>query len=319
MLLTFLPLWAGTRDGGSALWVLAEPAALTVLMYTAARWSPPRAAVWSVAWLCTALALMMFRLFEGSVWETLAAGASWCVPGLALVVLAAYQRGQERRRFDAVAAARREQRLELAHDLHDFAAHDISEVVAQAQAGRMVLAVGDDRVAALLERIEKAGLRALDSMDRTVRLLRASDSAALAPVGGAADIAALVLRFNRVGSPVAVLDERLSRPVGREAGAVAYRLVSEALTNVRRHAVGAENVYVGLDDGGGLLAVAVADDGRRRSRGGRRTSSGLGLPGLAARVEALGGEFAAGPREGGGWRVEARIPSRRLHTEGVTT
>lgn len=298
-----------------ASWVLVEPAALTVLLYAAARWSRPRPAAIASAAVLAALVSMMFRFIDGLWWEPLAAGAAWSFPALALGSLAVYQRSQERLRERAVARARSEQRRELAHDLHDFAAHDVSEVVARAQAGRAVLASGDERVAALLERIEQAGLRALGSMDRTVGLLRGPGEADAAPPGGIGDIAGLVDRFNEAGSPTARLDDRLTGPVGRENGAVAHRLVSEALTNVRRHASGAAEVRVELRESGRSVTVAVADDGRGGPRRRHRPPSGLGLAGLAARVEALDGTLTAGPDESGGWRVEARLP--RTASEGA--
>lgn len=298
-----------------ASWVLVEPAALTVLLYAAARWSRPRPAAFAASAVLAALVSMMFRFVDGLWWEPLAAGAAWSFPALALGALALYQRSQARLRERAVAEARSEQRRELAHDLHDFAAHDVSEVVARAQAGRTVLAGGDERVAALLERIERAGLRALSSMDRTVGLLRGPGEADAAPPGGIGDIVGIVDRFNEAGSPKARLENRLTGPVGRETGAVAHRLVSEALTNVRRHASGAAEVRVELRGSDRFVTVAIVDDGRPGSRKRRRPPSGLGLAGLGARVEALDGTLTAGPGESGGWRVEARLP--RPASEGA--
>ncbi|GAB3995368.1 hypothetical protein GCM10029992_12430 [Glycomyces albus] len=298
-------------------WVLIEPAALTALVYPAARWARPRAAVGAVAVVLAALVFMMFRFLDGLWWEPLAAGALWSIPALAAAALAIYQRAQERLRERAVAEARREQRLELAHDLHDFAAHDISEVVAQAQAGRVTLAGRDERVATLLERIERAGLRALSSMDRTVGLLRGPGDADTAPPGGVDRIAELVDRFNEAGSPTARLEDDLTGPVDRDTGAVAHRLVSEALTNVRRHASGAAEVRVELRESGRFLTVAVTDDGRPGPRRRHRARSGLGLTGLTARVEALGGTLTAGPVERGGWSVEAQLPTSDFEPEGA--
>ncbi|MFC4337859.1 sensor histidine kinase [Salininema proteolyticum] len=291
-----------------SVWVLAEPVLLAVAAYCSARWSSSaRAAGWAVAATCAASGMVILRFSDLSVRETVLAAVIWALLPAAFAGAAWYQRLQGLRRRRAVAEARRAQRLELAHDLHDFAAHDISEVVAQAQAGRMVLPLDDPRVADLLERIESAGLRALGSMDRTVRLLRETEEVDVSPVRGVADLPGLVERFNAAGRPRAVFDSRLCGEVGREAGAVIHRLVTEALTNVRRHAPDAAEVSVALEESEGMLSAVVSDDGRaRRPRG--RSSSGSGLAGLSDRVEALGGTFRAGPREGGGWLVEARIP-----------
>nr|WP_255671818.1 ATP-binding protein [Glycomyces amatae] len=236
----------------------------------------------------------------------LAASALWLVPALAVGTAAWYLRWSAAERGRAVERAREEQRLGLAGELHDFVAHDVSEIVARAQAGRMVLAGGDPKLTVLLEQIEAAGVRALESMDRTVHMLRVD--ASRQPVGGLDDIDALARRFAASGDAEVVVDRRLRGGAGRENGAVAYRAVVEALTNVRRHAPAAATVTIEIAEDDGWLLVAVADDGRAAPRSGPRASGGLGLPGMAERVGRLGGTVEAGPREPRGWRVAVRLP-----------
>lgn len=95
-----------------------------------------------------------------------------------------------------------------------------------------------------------------------------------------------------------------------EVQAAAFRVVQEALTNVRRHAADATEITVGLRRDGGRLEVSVADDGRGgtqlpdAARGG-----GFGLVGLKERVTALGGELHAGPLPGHGWEIRALLPA----------
>jgi signal transduction histidine kinase len=238
----------------------------------------------------------------------------WLLPAAIAVAVALYLRRLSADRRRAVADARREQRLDLANDLHDFVAHDISEIVAQAQAGRMVLAADRPDLVKLLERIETAGVRALGSMDRTLDLLRDPGDAARAPVGGVDDLESLVERFNQGGGPVAVLDLRLTAPVPRETGAVVHRAVTEALTNIRRHAPTAANVALTLSDEDGDLWLTVDDDGRGTPKSASRASSGLGLAGMAERAQSLGGRLDAGPREPAGWRIELRIPLAEKET-----
>jgi signal transduction histidine kinase len=90
--------------------------------------------------------------------------------------------------------------------------------------------------------------------------------------------------------------------------ATAYFVVSEALTNVARHA-GSERARVALTitdliPGGRTLDVTVADDGT----GGASVTSGTGLQGLADRVALLDGTFDVVSPEGEGTLVRARIP-----------
>ncbi|WP_280235286.1 sensor histidine kinase [Nocardia cyriacigeorgica] len=296
-------------------WILLEPLLLMVFVYLPVRWSPPRAAFGACA-PALAIALSVQRYMPGgeTVWSLFASSLLWLLPGIAAGGVGFYQRYREDERRRAIAEARHEQRVDLAADLHDFVAHDVSEIVAQAQAARMVLAAGDPRLDAALTRIEKAGLRALASMDHTVHMLRDSGEAARTPVGGLADLPELAERFGG-----AHLDVRLElgevADIPREPAAVAYRVVVEALTNVRRHAASASTVdiHVAIHDDG--LRVVVTDDGAGdgESRRPNRKHSGLGLPGLTQRVQSLRGTLTAGPRPPRGWSLTAHIPLEGRH------
>lgn len=290
----------------TTLWMLLEPAALPVLVYLALRWCPPRTALSAAGLVGLAAALSVQRYAQsGRLWEQVAASAMWLIPSLVAGLVAWYLRGLEADRRRAVEDARRRQRLDLAGDLHDFVAHDVSEIVAQAQAGRMVLGGSDPRVDELLERIEAAGLRALTSMDHTVHMLH---DPGRSPTGGLTDLPEVAARFDAVGPATVSLDMPDVEGVGRETGAVAHRIVVEALTNVRRHAPQATAVELALHCGEDLLLVTVTDDGSGDSPPRSRGDSGLGLPGLTERVEALGGSLEAGPHSPRGWRLTARLP-----------
>jgi signal transduction histidine kinase len=89
----------------------------------------------------------------------------------------------------------------------------------------------------------------------------------------------------------------------------AYRVVQEALTNVRRHAGPIRSVEVSVARRDGSLEVEVTDDGRGASTLlSKRVTGGHGLVGMRERVVAAGGRLTAGPRQGGGWRVHALFP-----------
>jgi signal transduction histidine kinase len=87
----------------------------------------------------------------------------------------------------------------------------------------------------------------------------------------------------------------------------AYRIVTEALSNVVRHA-GAGRAEVGLGVSGAALHVEITDDGVgvAAERGGR----GLGLSAMAERAAELGGTFEVRARDGGGTRVAVCLPLR---------
>jgi signal transduction histidine kinase len=85
----------------------------------------------------------------------------------------------------------------------------------------------------------------------------------------------------------------------------AYRIVSEALTNVTRHAA-ATTCRVALTVGAADLAIEVVDDGRGI---GADVVAGVGLRSLRERVEELGGRYEVGCPPERGTRVRAWLPT----------
>ncbi|MFF4384341.1 sensor histidine kinase [Kitasatospora sp. NPDC001547] len=267
---------------------------------------------WCVAgaWTaCGAVALWpsRFTVFEGPV-AALTLFGFGSMLSLPAVLTGLYLRGLDAGRRKAVAEARRAQRLELAHDLHDFVAHDVSGMVAQAQAGAYLAGIDPARAAEMFQRIEQAGQRALASLDRTVQLLRSEENGGRGPQPGLAELAEVAERFTATGGTEVRL-ELPEEPVPREVEGTVHRIVVESLTNVRRHAPGAREVEIRARRSGGRLELTVTNDGRAPGPAGRpRRGGGSGLPGLAARVEALGGSLEAGPHEREAWRVTAVLP-----------
>ncbi|WP_277817360.1 histidine kinase [Streptomyces sp. JS01] len=196
--------------------------------------------------------------------------------------------------------------------MHDFVAHDISGIVVQAQAARFVAATDPAHAVLALERIEKAGLSALAAMDRTVRMLHGPEAAATEPLPDVSQLHLLVENFTVAGATEAHLDlphpvtERLSR----EAGSVAYRIVVEGLTNIRRHAPDASRATVAFTPTATTVEIRITND-RGAGPSARRAprSGGLGLPALTEHAQALGGTLAAGPHGDGGWQLTAVLPA----------
>jgi signal transduction histidine kinase len=86
-----------------------------------------------------------------------------------------------------------------------------------------------------------------------------------------------------------------------------YRIVQEALTNVRKHAGPGATAAVTLHYGPGEALITVADNGTGMSVR-NNGPAGHGLAGMRDRVGLYGGTLTAGPRAGGGFEVAARLP-----------
>ncbi|MEV0407702.1 histidine kinase [Actinoallomurus sp. NPDC050550] len=214
------------------------------------------------------------------------------------------------RRRAAFEAVRRGERLELARELHDSAAHHMTGVVLQAQAARIAARRGAATLDDTLAGIETAATEALVSMRQVIGLLRdADDAAGLAP--GPEGLTELVDRFAARGPAV-----RLHLPDGPpdpawppQVTTTVYRVVQESLTNITRYASGAREVTVALAHDRRDITVEVTDDAPPAGAPRFPHSGGHGLVGMRERVEALGGTLDAGPRPRAGWSVRATLPA----------
>lgn len=286
-------------------WMLLEPVALAVLVAVMARWARVAAVAATLAPMI-AFSVLVLRYSPSST-ESWSSGAVaiglWA--GMATVSAAAgvVLRLLARARDAAAEAAAHLRQLAVAHDLHDYVAHDISEVVALAQSARFA---NREEHAELLEQIERAGQRSLASLDRTVGALRGdtrdSDSSDLAA------LRALVRRFQETRGATLRLDgdwtsfDDLPAP----ARSLVARTVTESLTNLRRHAAPATSAVLVLARRDDRLEVDVTDAGPR----GPVPGPASGLAALEARAREAGGDLRWGP-EGDGWRVSLTLPLPR--------
>jgi signal transduction histidine kinase len=299
-------LLAVPGDGGGG---LVEQAALWWLLLLGVR-TLPRWRSWVAVILITAAMAV-----EPMRWGR--AGPFFTFVGvlIATMVVAAglYLRGLDERRDRAVVDVRRAERLQLARELHDFVAHHVTGIVVGAQAAQVVAARDPQRALASLSTIEAAGLETLASMRRLVGMMREEgDGAATQPGADGAALRELVAGFSRTGPPVRFRADDAIDHAPPDVALSAHRIVLEALTNVRRHAVGVSRVDVDVRRTAGGLLIVVRDDGRGSNghpagpRGG--AGGGFGLIGLTERADAVGGRFSAGPHAAGGWEVTALLP-----------
>ncbi|GIJ49538.1 hypothetical protein Val02_64240 [Virgisporangium aliadipatigenens] len=289
----------------SGSWGLAETIGLLIVLGLVVRWGPTPGAVVAggIVWL--AISLMPLRSGVDDTYiifgmlQSMIAGAVGV--GAGYLRITAYARDRQ------VATIRAEQRAEFARDLHDFIAHHVTGIVVQAQGAKFIAESDPARVITALEQIERAGAETMTAMRRMVGVLRTAGDAPLAPLAGVGDLGPLVEGFTASGGPpVRLYVDGALEALPVEVTTSAYRVVMEALTNVRQHGQGVTAVDVSLRRTDDWLMVRVADNGTPFVRAGDR--KGFGLVGLGERVEAVGGRLRAGPGIGRGWVVDAALP-----------
>jgi signal transduction histidine kinase len=212
-------------------------------------------------------------------------------------------------RAQAAAQAGMAERLRIARELHDSVAHSIGIIAIQAGSGRRVFDARPDEARDALATIEATSRETLSGLRRMVKGLRNADpepgpgQAPLDPAPGLGGIERLAAVTLDAGVQVDV-DWHVSRqPLPADVDASAFRIIQEAVTNVVRHA-GTGQCRVSINQQDGHLSIEVTDSGR----GGSGAGTGYGITGMRERAALLGGDFSAGPRPGGGFRVTARLP-----------
>ena len=215
------------------------------------------------------------------------------------VALAGRNAALQRQAEQAAAA----ERARIARELHDIVAHHLSVIVLQAAGAR----ASGKAAGSALEKIENSGRQALAETRRLLGVLRDTDEeTGLAPQPGISELDTLADSVRAAGLPVNLVIDGDPAAVPAAVDVSVYRIVQEALTNVLKHA-GPARADVTIDCADEAVTIEVTDDGTREP-GNRTPVGGHGLAGMRERVAIFGGELHAGPRPGGGFAVQARLP-----------
>lgn len=232
------------------------------------------------------------------------------------LVLALTERAEraERERHLLAEQTRTEERARLAGEMHDVVTHRVSLMVLQAGALRITTTEETTKQAA--EELRAAGCQALDELRDLIGILRTEPEGEQTPL--AAGLAALAAESTAIGTPAELReqgDRSLASPV---VARTAYRIVREALTNVRKHAPGARvTVRVEYHETRVRVTVHNTPPAGEPSDSLVGTGSGLGLDHLRQRIELVHGTLHAGPTPDGGFGVEATMPAYVPTAESV--
>jgi signal transduction histidine kinase len=214
--------------------------------------------------------------------------------------------------------AARGERARIARELHDVVAHHISMIAVQAETARLttpgmpadgakrLLAIGDTARTALTEMRRLLGVLREDAAPGQVVPTRA-------PQPGLEQLNELIDEARESGPSSArlIVSGRVV-PLDPGIQLTAYRVVQEALTNARRHAVGAA-VDVELRYDVDALRIQVRDNGPGPAVP-RGTAAGHGLLGMRERVGVVGGTLRVGPGQPGGFVVDVVLPFPEVTT-----
>jgi signal transduction histidine kinase len=237
-----------------------------------------------------------------------------------------------------------EERLRIAHDLHDSVGHHLALINVQSGVAGFLLDTDPDQVRAALAHVATATRSALEELHATVGLLREPGDSPVPtrPVVGLTGLGELIAAYRRSGLAVDHQIQGTVRPLPPAADLTAYRVIQESLTNVCKHA-GSQIARLQLSYQPDALSIVIDDDGLPGSgdhkgrpqaapapqvtptpqvtpapqavptpqavpAGSQAAQAGHGIVGMRERVAALGGEFHAGPRQAGGFRVSATLP-----------
>ncbi len=277
------------------------PAAALVALYSLAALRRPWVSLPALAVVLGLTALSYAELSPGDVGFGMAIAAGvWALGEAARNRHKAIEEGTRR--------AVGEEQARIARELHDVIAHSVSVIVVQAAAADDVFDERPDQARAALRSIESAGRDALAELRRLLAPVGGgpSDDEPAQPQPGLHRLDELIAPLRAAGLDVAVTREGAdgaSLPAGVDLSA--YRIVQEALTNTLRHA-GASSAEVAVRRLPGCLELEIVDDGRATA--GPSPGSGRGIAGMRERAAMLGGTLEAGPRDGGGFGVRARLP-----------
>ncbi len=302
--------------GALAGWVaLSAYVAILVAQYTVAE----RSRSWRITSVSTLLTVVVVGL---PIWLTGGADAAAplsvvvCVAPALLrlyvgtrreLIIKTRERAEraEREQDLRVMRARSEERAQIARDMHDVVTHRVSLMVLHATA----LEAAEGRNATTLARqIGTIGREALDELRSLVEVLRTDGEAPLAPQPGLADLADLADQSRDLGVPITlemVIDTG-TRPSALVEHAV-YRVVQEALTNVRKHA-GDAVTHVQVRQDPDCLRLTVVNSAGKGAGGRHLPGGGHGLLGIAERVRLVGGELTTQSTLDGGFELTAVLP-----------
>jgi signal transduction histidine kinase len=198
-----------------------------------------------------------------------------------------------------------EERLQVARDLHDVVAHNISVINVHANTALHLMDRQPERARLALTTINDVSKQALVELRSMLGMLRDVDEQPpRSPTPSLARLDQLLDRVRASGLTVNVREEGVAVPLPTDVDLAAYRIAQEALTNSVRHS-GATTVEMRISYSKREVVLDVDDNGVGQSPS---DAMGNGIIGMTERAQALGGTLQTGNRIEGGFNVRVSLP-----------
>jgi signal transduction histidine kinase len=196
---------------------------------------------------------------------------------------------------ERIVHAAEEERRRLRHDLHDGLGPVLTAAATKLDATRNLLDKDPSKAKGLLDNIRRDLTAALGDLRRLVYALRPPVLDELGLLG------ALREHLQHAALPVTLSVPTTLPTLPAAVEIAAYRIITEAITNVTRHAAasGCQVTIAHTDQ----LTLEIRDDGA----GDQAWTPGIGLTSMRERATVLGGTWTAGPTRDGG-RIFVQLP-----------
>jgi signal transduction histidine kinase len=239
----------------------------------------------------------ILSLFFGGAWA-----AGWLVRQRAAQARRAVAESGELAR-----AAVSDERARIARELHDVVAHSVSIIAVQAGAAEELIERDPDKARQHMASVRRTAREAMSEMRRLLDILR-TDEPGYAPQAGLARLPDLLDETRGAGVPVELIEQGERPRLAPGVDLVAFRVVQESLTNVRKHAPGAPTQVLLRYRPKTLELEVVNEAAVTPANANGSGPGGHGLVGMRERVRLFDGSFDAQPSANGGFRVHAVLP-----------
>lgn len=230
----------------------------------------------------------------------------------------------------ALEVAEQNERFEIARDINELTIQKVTAVISQAEGGAYAAKADPASALRSLERVASSARAAHAELRRLYDMLNKSHSVTAAPPG-LEELNALAVTYREFGFNVSISHEGPRFAISEGAGLAIYRIVFDALENVKKHCVIGTDVTIDFSWVEAGMQVLIKDNGTEAFRRGQvsldledsgytaeddaralvETIQGAGLTAMRERATLYSGSVEASRVPGVGFTISAIFPHLR--------